>query len=126
MSYRKVSIQELPKKLQIMTKIHQDPGIIQIFECKTKEDLFDLSSQFPFETTAVMNNANDAKTIEGYFMVGLAIPGKADQFRRPVLAYYYMNDHDWRVYSADIKKEVDRRKKLYNETKAGWKGLVQS
>lgn len=124
MATRSVSIPQLPAKLQVFAKTHQSPEIIQFFECDTKEDLFNLAAHYPFETTAIKKNANATKTIEGYFMVGMALPTKADDFVKPVIAFYYMNEADWRMYGRDISREVDRLKKLHTETKAGFKALL--
>lgn len=119
----------LPKKLQIAAKgVGQDPGAVDYYECRTKEDLFELASTFPFETTIIANNANATKTVDGWFMVGLAFPNrieKNEDFTRPVMAFTYLTEADKRQYSTDITKEVDRRKKLWQETKAGWKNLFR-
>lgn len=125
MPARKVSIQELPAKIKKMANIHQTPGAVDYYECKNKEDLFELASRHPFETTVVANNSNTTKTVEGWYMVGLALPIKDDNFKRPVLAFTYLTEAEKRLYSQDIRNEVDRRKKLYNETKAGWKNLIR-
>lgn len=123
MSAKKVSIQQLPEKLRHLTMMHQDPSSLDIYECKEREDLYTLSSQYPFETTVVANNTNSTKTITGYFMVGLAVPNRADPFHKPVMAYYYMDEHAWRIHREDVAKEVERRKKQWNETRSGWKNL---
>lgn len=132
----KIEFTKLPKKLQIAAKgIGQDPGIVDYYECRKKEDLFELASKFPFETTVIANNANATKSVDGWFMVGLAFPNRLERedadkkraggFNKPVMAFTYLTEADKRLYSEDIKKEVGRRKKLWNETKAGFRNLLR-
>ena len=125
MAPEKRTFHQLPKKIALAAKIHQNPSIVDYYECKTKEDLFELSAKYPFETTIIANNANESKTTEGWYMVGLSVPSAEDKYKRPVLAYFYLTETDKRFYSEDIKKEVARRAKLYNETKQGWKNLLR-
>lgn len=125
MPARRVQFTQLPDKIRKAAGMHQDPGSVEYYECRTKEDLFELASKIPFETTVVANNANPTKTVTGWFMVGLAVPTKGDEFKKPIMAFSYLTEAEKRLYADDIKKEVDRRKKLYNETKQGWKNLLR-
>ena len=125
MASKKITVDQLPSKIKVLVTMHQNPSLIQIYECKEKADLYELAAQYPFETTIVANNTNESKTTVGWFMVGLAVPGISDDFKRPVMAFYYLSDSDWRLFGEDIKKEVNRRKKLYSETKMGFKNLIR-
>jgi hypothetical protein len=126
MAFKKVSISQLPAKIKFMVTMHQDPSVIDLYECQTKQDIYDLSAQYPMETTAIANNPEGSKIISGYFLIGLALPSKADNFRKVVLAYYYMGADYYRQNEEDIRKEIGRRKKLYSELEPALKNIKES
>jgi hypothetical protein len=103
---------------------HQDPGVVQIYECQNSDDFLGLAEQFPLETTSLANRSGG--TIVGYYMIGIGLPTKADTFTRPILVYYYLNDADWRIWHTEIKEEALRRKKVYMENKNSFRDIKNS
>lgn len=123
--YKTLTVQQLPKAIKSITSIHQDPGVIQFFECEHRDDLYELSLHFPFEVMA-MKNKDALGIVIGYFMVGIAVPTSADTFRRPVIAFHHMNPEDWRLYGQAVKEEVDKRKRTYMENRGALRDIRNS
>jgi hypothetical protein len=113
---------QLPDTIKKLLLHHQNPGAVDVYECKTNDDFLDMAEKFPLEITSLASR-NTAKQITGYFMVGIALPTSADEFKHAILVYYYLNDSDWRLFKDEIQKEAAHRRQLLNETRAGWKNL---
>jgi hypothetical protein len=120
-SATRVTVNQTPEVIKKLLLNHQTPGIVQIFECKSKDDFCDLAAEYPLETTSLAQRISNV--IIGYFMVGIALPTSVDTFVKPVLAYYYLTDADWRVWKDEIRAEAERRKKMYMENRSAWKNL---
>ncbi len=111
----------------------QKPGESDIFECKTRDELIEISHDYPFELISVPQRvlSSDGKPgpITGYFMIGVALPARTpegqpvDTVKKPTLVYYYLNDHDWREMQDGIKKEVEIRKTRFIKERSQWKDL---
>ncbi len=133
MKPNKVRIQQTPPVIRRFLMTLQKPGEADIFECKTREELIEISHDYPFELISVPQRViyaeNKPGPITGYFMIGVALPARTpegqpvDTVKKPTLVYYYLNDHDWREMQDGIKKEVEIRKARFIKERSQWKDL---
>jgi len=129
----KVRITQVPPVIKRFLMTLQNPGEANIFECKTRDELIDISYDFPLELISVpqrlLSENGSPGTITGYFMVGVALPARTndgtpvDTVRKPTLVYYYLNAHDWREMKDGAKKEVEIRKAKFIKERSQWKDL---
>lgn len=134
MKPNKVRIQQTPQVIRRFLTTLQKPGEADIFECKTRDELIEISHDYPFELVSVAQRiiGADGKAsgpITGYFMIGVALPARTnegepvDTVKKPTLVYYYLNDHDWREMKDGIKQEVEIRKARFVKERSQWKNL---
>ena len=134
MKPNKVRITQTPPVIKRFLMTLQKPGEADIFECKTRDELIEISHDYPFELISVPQRliGSDGKAAgptTGYFMIGVALPARTpegqpvDTVRKPTLVYYYLNAEDWREMQDGIKKEVEIRKARVIKERSQWKDL---
>jgi hypothetical protein len=97
----RIKITECPGSIRKFAM--QFPDTVHVYECDCIVSLFTKSKDFPL-TMALIAQTDCNKTVERYFLIGMALPSGVDKFTFPLL-----------YFTAVLPEQYDRLVKFIKE-----------
>lgn len=91
MAVRKISLNAAPGSIKRIGMFFKEN--IEIFECDYFKEIIEANVKYPLDLFLISQTFQGS--IERYFVVGLALPVKSDNFKNPIVYFYGMKNNEY-------------------------------